>query len=230
MQEKFDAGCLLSLGVQTRLATAALNYEIYCILDGSPSEAPSITELSDFATGQWGALRFGLHLASVGFSDLCCYLVLSHATAKESWSPLFRGLLVASCSLDVVQAMTTNFAYHYVAIQLAGCGMCLTLLLTLHFLWQKPEVNMARLRLATSLFVALFLDLAAVAVLHNQWAASSLSWTALEYLGLALYTSVLVAIGGLLPKGALVKFGWLPRIVDNKALLPQHLKAPKRTS
>lgn len=35
LQASFDAGCLLSLGVLLRLAAAALNYEIYCILDGS---------------------------------------------------------------------------------------------------------------------------------------------------------------------------------------------------
>ena len=98
------------------------------------------------------------------------------------------------------------------------------------------------------------MDLVLVAALHNHWireqSLSSVTWTALEYLGMVLYTAdtwkqlvcsaarpivvllgqlqnkVMVQIGGLLP-AATVKLGWLPRIVSDesaaaKSLLPKH--------
>ena len=169
MQASFDAGCLLSLGALMRLAAAALNYEIYCILDGSPSNVPSITELSDH-TGHYGTYRFSISLASVIFSDLCCYLVLSHATSHGPFASHFQGLLVASCFLDVLQALTTSFRYHYLPIQLAGFLMCLTLLGTLQLLWPISSCKGA-LRVAAVLFTILCVDLLAVAILHNHWAA-----------------------------------------------------------
>ena len=55
--------------------------------------------------------------------DLCCYLVLSHATSHGPFASHFQGLLVASCFLDVLQALTTSFRYHYLPIQLAGFSM-----------------------------------------------------------------------------------------------------------
>ena len=179
MQASFDAGCLLSLGALMRLAAAALNYEIYCILDGSPSNVPSITELSD-RTGHYGTYRFSISLASVIFSDLCCYLVLSHATSHGPFASHFQGLLVASCFLDVLQALTTSFRYHYLPIQLAGFLMCLTLLGTLQLLWPISSCKGA-LRVAAVLFTILCVDLLAVAILHNHWAAprSLPSWTSL---------------------------------------------------
>eukprot|EP00435_Cladocopium_sp_Y103_P062478 s178_g24.t1 len=226
MQASFDAGCLLSLGALMRLAAAALNYEIYCILDGSPSSVPSITELSDH-TGHYGTYRFSISLASVIFSDLCCYLVLSHAMSHGPFSSHFQGLLVASCFLDVLQALTTSFRYHYLPIQLAGFSMCLTLLGTLQLLWPVSSCKRA-LRVAAVLFTILCVDLLAVAILHNHWAAprSLPSWTSLEYLGLALYTAVLVLISYALPP-ALVKFDCPPHLVPiecGKSLLPQHQK------
>lgn len=226
MQASFDAGCLLSLGALMRLAAAALNYEIYCILDGSPSNVPSITELSDH-TGHYGTFRFSISLASVIFSDLCCYLVLSHAMSHGPFASHFQGLLVASCFLDVLQALTTSFRYHYLPIQLAGFSMCLTLLGTLQLLWPNSSCKRA-LRVAAVLFTILCVDLLAVAILHNHWAAprSLPSWTSLEYLGLALYTAVLVVIGYALPP-ALVKFDCPPHLVPmecGKSLLPQHQK------
>jgi hypothetical protein len=83
MQASFDAGCLLSLGALMRLAAAALNYEIYCILDGSPSNVPSITELSDH-TGHYGTYRFSISLASVIF----------RISAEKSWLELQNQLLL----------------------------------------------------------------------------------------------------------------------------------------
>lgn len=35
----------------------------------------------------------------------------------------FQWLLVASCFLDLLQALTTSFRYHYLPIQLAGLSM-----------------------------------------------------------------------------------------------------------
>ncbi|CAK9005296.1 unnamed protein product [Durusdinium trenchii] len=223
----FDAGCLLSLGVLLRLAVAAMNYEIYCMLDDpcTSSEVPSITQISD-ATGRYGDLRFGLSVASVVFSDLCCYLVLSHGIKESSH---LETLLVTSCFLDLLQAVTTSFKYHYLPIQLGGLAMCLTLLRALQLLGSAARVS-TLWRVAVGLFAALCVDLCVVAALHNHWAPVSLShwasWTALEYLGLVLYTSVMVLIASLLPP-AVVKCHWFPRLVpveQRKSLLPQHLK------
>ena len=226
MQASFDAGCLLSLGVLLRLAAAALNYEIYCILDGSPSDVPSITELSDH-TGHYGTYRFSINLASVIFSDLCCYLVLSHSMSHGPSSTQFHGLLVAACILDILQALTTSLKNHYIAIQLAGLSMCLTLLRTLQMLWKISPAKNA-LRIGTMLFAVLCVDLTAVAILHNHWASPRFlpSWTSLEYMGLVLYTGVLVAVSTALPP-ALVKFDCLPHLIPlegGKSLLPQHQK------
>eukprot|EP00913_Durusdinium_trenchii_P023607 g22179.t1 len=149
MQASFDAGCLLSLGVLLRLAVAAMNYEIYCMLDDpcTSSEVPSITQISD-ATGRYGDLRFGLSVASVVFSDLCCYLESSH----------LETLLVTSCFLDLLQAVTTSFKYHYLPIQLGGLAMCLTLLRALQLLGSAARVS-TLWRVAVGLFAALCVDL-----------------------------------------------------------------------
>lgn len=68
---KADAGCVMSLCVLLRVAAAALNYEIYSILDGASPSAPSITELSDHS-GSYGGWRFSLGLASLCLSAFEC--------------------------------------------------------------------------------------------------------------------------------------------------------------
>ncbi|CAE7561716.1 unnamed protein product [Symbiodinium natans] len=234
MQDTFDAGCLLSLGVLIRLAAAAINYEIYCMLDGSASDVPSITELSDYATGTRGPWRYALSLLSVVFSDGCCCLVLLHASVQlhgrhTSGASLLQALVIGSSGLDFVQAATTEFRLHYVLIQMAGCTMCLTLLHILFVLYRTGRQTQ-RIQTACFTFTVLCMDLVLVAALHNHWireqSLSSVTWTALEYLGMVLYTAVMVQIGGLLP-AATVKLGWLPRIVSDesaaaKSLLPKH--------
>mmetsp|Transcript_56557 Transcript_56557/g.106088 ORF Transcript_56557/g.106088 Transcript_56557/m.106088 type:complete len:247 (-) Transcript_56557:62-802(-) len=233
MQDDFDAGCLLSLGVLVRLAVAALNYEIYCMLDGSPSDAPSITELSDYATGSWGPWRYALALLSVTFSDACCYLVLSHAATRLRQGPgpsLLQALILCSCVLDIVQLLTAEFRLHWVPIQLAGVTMCLTLLYVLVALWQRGG-QPQRLQTTCWTFLGMCTDLLLVAALHNQWIGrhtlTSVTWTSLEYFGIVLYTAVMVQLGGLLPP-AMVKMGWPPRIVprdrvSSESLLPQQM-------
>jgi len=239
MQDTFDAGCLLSLGVLVRLAAAAINYEIYCMLDGSTSDAPSITELSDYATGNRGPWRYALSLLSVVFSDACCGLVLMHAAVqwRKSQAPAsgaqLQALVGGSCILDFVQAATTEFRLHYVLIQMAGFTMSL-MLLNIFIVLGRSEGQRLWRSTACWTFAALILDLLLVAALHNQWIRLSLSWTGLEYLALVLYTAVMVQIGGLLP-AATVKLGCLPHVVSDqssKALLPQvhRNKLPKRAA
>ena len=56
--------------------------------------------------------------------DLCCYLVLSHGVKDET--SFMDALLVISCALDLLQAMTTSYRFHWLPIQLAGFAMCLS--------------------------------------------------------------------------------------------------------
>ncbi|CAE7230295.1 unnamed protein product, partial [Symbiodinium pilosum] len=138
-------------------------------------------------------------------------------------------LVGGSCLLDLAQAVTTEFSFHYILIQLAGFTMCLTLLHILIVLWRLGR-QMQRVQMACWTFAVLCVDLLLVAALHNRWVGqqsfSSVTWTALEYLGMVLYTAVMVQIGSLLP-AATVKVGCLPRIISeeiatSKSLLPQH--------
>ena len=97
-----------------------------------------------------------------------------------------------SCLLDLAQAVTTEFSFHYILIQLAGFTMCLTLLHILIVLWRLGR-QMQRVQMACWTFAVLCVDLLLVAALHNRWVGqqsfSSVTWTALEYLGMVLYTA-----------------------------------------
>ena len=90
MQASFDAGCLLSLGALMRLAAAALNYEIYCILDGSPSmyrasqncrTTPGTTELIGFQS-------VSLLWYSVIYAATSCFHM---RRATDHSPPIFKG-------------------------------------------------------------------------------------------------------------------------------------------